>query len=54
MNIKLVELFGLILILLACGAIYLTAGPAALAAVTGVAGALFATWSGSRRRGKGR
>ncbi|MFI1993979.1 hypothetical protein [Actinoplanes sp. NPDC020271] len=48
MNIKLVELLALFVILVSCGAIYLVAGPAALAAVTGVGSALFATWRGTR------
>jgi hypothetical protein len=54
MDIKLIELFGLIVILLACGAIYIAAGPTALGAVTVVGSSLFATWRGTRRRGKQR
>ncbi|MEU6021935.1 hypothetical protein ACGFIK_14900 [Micromonospora sp. NPDC048871] len=50
MNTKLIELFALVVILLACGAIYLAAGPAALAAVTAVGTSLFATWRGTRGR----
>ena len=54
MNAKLIELFGLIVILVVCGVIYFAAGAAALGAVTVVASSLFATWRGTRRRGKQR
>jgi hypothetical protein len=50
MGIKLIELFGLAVILVVCGAIYLAAGPAALAAVAGAGSALFATWRSTRRQ----
>ncbi|GIF67780.1 hypothetical protein Ais01nite_58150 [Asanoa ishikariensis] len=55
MNTVMIELLGLATILVLCGVIYLVAGPAALAAVAGVASALFATWRGARNeRGRGR
>ena len=45
---RLVELGALLVLILLCAAVFLVAGPGALAAVTGVAAGLFATWRGQR------